>query len=82
MAAVSWRIAAVDEESCTLEITVYPMALQRLPLPVRWFAHWLRMKPYLRSYLRSVVMGFDWYITRQERVPRNAFGKHPWFSAE
>ena len=44
--------------------------------------YWLRLKPYLRSYLRSVIMGFEWYITKDERVPRNAFGKHPWFSAE
>ena len=82
MAAVSWRIEEVDDESCTLEITVYPMALQSWPLLARWFAHWLRMKPYLRSYLRSVVMGFEWYATKGERVPRNAFGRHPWFSAE
>lgn len=81
MAAVSWRLVELDDQSCTLQITVYPMLLQNWPVLVRWFAHWLRMKPYLRSYLRSVVMGFDWYITRGERVPRNHFGKHPWFSA-
>jgi len=28
------------------------------------------------------VMGFEWYITTGERVPRDAFGKHPWFSKE
>jgi len=82
MAAVSWRLAELDDESCTLQITVYPMLLQSWPLLLRWFAYWLRLKPYLRSYLRSVVMGFDWYITRGERVPRNQFGRHPWFSAE
>jgi hypothetical protein len=27
------------------------------------------------------VRGFEWYVTRGEPVPRNKFGKHPWFSA-
>jgi len=81
IASVSWRIIDVDDANSTLEITVYPHVLQNWPAIARWFAYWLRIKPYLRSYLRSVVMGFEWYITRGERVPRNEFGKHPWFSA-
>ncbi len=82
IAVVSWRIEDVDEKNCALRITVYPMVLQNWPVVARWFAYWLRIKPYLRSYLRSVVMGFDWYVTKGEPVPRNAFGTHPWFSAE
>ncbi len=82
MAVVSWRLAEIDAQRCRLQITVYPMAMQNWPVLARWFAYWLRLKPYMRSYLRSVVMGFEWYITKGERVPRNAFGKHPWFSAE
>lgn len=82
IASVSWRITDVDDASSMLEITVYPHVLQNWPAIARWFAFWLRIKPYLRSYLRSVVMGFEWYITKGERVPRDAFGKHPWFSKE
>ena len=82
VAFVSWRITDVDDESCTLQITIYPLALQNWPVLARWFAHWLRLKPYLRSYLRSVVMGFEWAITKGEPVPRNHWGKHPWFSGE
>jgi hypothetical protein len=33
-----------------------------------------------RSYLLSVVGGFEWFVTRGEPVPRNQFGRHPWFS--
>jgi len=82
IASVSWRITEVDDATSMLEITVYPHVLQDWPAIARWVAYWLRIKPYLRSYLRSVVMGFDWYITKGERVPRDAFGKHPWFSKE
>jgi len=82
IASVSWRITEEDDATSMLEITVYPHVLQKWPAIARWFAYWLRIKPYLRSYLRSVVMGFEWYITKGERVPRDAFGKHPWFSKE
>ena len=81
MATVSWRIVEVDAASCQLQITVYPMLLQKWPVVIRWLPHWLRLGPFLRSYLRSVVRGFEWYVARHEPVPRNAFGKHPWFSA-
>ena len=78
---VSWRITPVDDNNCTLKITVYPHALQGWPVFIRWIPHVLRMKPMLRQYLESVVRGFEWYVTRGEPVPKNAFGAHPWFSA-
>ena len=81
LASVSWRITPIDEQSCTLRITVCPYAFQKLPAVVRWFLYTLRVKPMLRSYLDSVVKGFEWYVTRGEPVVRNQFGKHPWFSA-
>lgn len=78
---VSWRIAPVDDDSCTLRITVFPHALQNWPTFIRWlpFARWLR--PNLRRYLESVIQGVEWNVTRNEPVPKNAFGTHPWFSA-
>ncbi len=78
---VSWRISPRDHDGCSLEIAVYPHALQRLPVAIRWLPHVLRLRPLLRSYLSSVVGGFEWYVTRGEPVPRNQFGIHPWFSA-
>ena len=35
----------------------------------------------LSSYLGSVLGGVAWYAERGEPVPRDAFGRHPWFSA-
>jgi len=81
IAAVAWRIAAVDRDRARLIITVEPDAFRDRSLPWRWIAHHTVLRPKLRSYLDSVVRGFDWFITRGEPVPRNAFGKHAWFSA-
>ena len=79
--SVSWRITPVDNQSCVLRITVCPHALQKLPVVVRWLPHLIRLRPLLRQYLDSVIRGFEWYVIRNEPVPRNAFGTHPWFSA-
>ena len=77
---VSWRITPVDERNCALRIAVYPHVLQDMPVTIRWLPHIIRVRPLLKSYLSSVVRGFEWYVTRGEPVPRNQFGSHPWFS--
>lgn len=81
IASVSWRITPVEVQRCKLGITVYPNALQSVPVAVRWVPHLLRVRPMLTRYLDSVVRGFDWYVTHGQPVPRNQFGRHPWFSA-
>ena len=78
---VSWRIIPVDSQSCVLKITVYPHVLQHWPSVLRWIPHVLHLRPLLGRYLESVVKGFEWYVVRGEPVPRNQFGRHPWFSA-
>ncbi len=78
---VSWRITPVDEDSCILKISVCPHTLQNWPAVVRWIPYVLRLRPMLKKYLESVVRGFEWYVVRGESVPRNQFGRHPWFSA-
>jgi len=80
MSLVTWRISSPENHGCVLRITVYPQALQRVPVVLRWIPHTLRLRPLLRSYLSSVTRGFEWYVTRGEPVPRNQFGTHPWFS--
>ena len=78
--SVSWRITPVDEGHCVLKITVYPHVLQDWPGAARWIAFVLRLRPMLKKYLDSVLKGFEWYAVRGEPVPRNQFGRHPWFS--
>ncbi|MDJ0906856.1 MAG: SRPBCC family protein [Woeseiaceae bacterium] len=78
--SVSWRITPINDGSSTLRIVVHPSAVRKFPPIVRQAVFYLRLRPLLRSYLDSVVRGFEWYVTKGEPVPRNAFGKHPWFS--
>ena len=78
---VSWRITPLDESSCTLRISVCPHGLQGLPVVIRWLPYVVWLRPLLRRYLDSVLRGFEWFLLRGEPVPRNAFGRHRWFSA-
>ena len=77
---VSWRILPIDPGNTNLRIYVYPHVVQHLPTAIRWVPHIMRIRPLLKRYLVSVTSGFEWYITRNEPVPRNQFGSHPWFS--
>jgi len=76
----TWRISSVREHRSSIEITIFPHALQRVPTAVRWLPHLVRLRPQLRHYLQSVVKGLDWFITEGQPVRRNQFGAHPWFS--
>jgi hypothetical protein len=78
---VSWRIIPAGNDSCSLKIAVFPHILQNQPTAVRWLPYILYIAPLLRRYLSSVTRGFAWYVSRGVPVPRNRFGKHPWFSA-
>ncbi|MDJ0910475.1 MAG: hypothetical protein QNI99_14855 [Woeseiaceae bacterium] len=82
LADVIWRIEPTGDESSVLEITVLPLGLQNLPTWLRWAPHVFVLRPRMKSYLQSVVRGFEWYVTRGESVPRNQFGTHPWFSVQ
>ena len=76
---VRWEIEEQDGGS-KLTITVYPFILAKLPKILAFIPHILWVKPRLGSYLKSVLSGFKHYSTTGESVPRNHFGKHPWFS--
>ncbi len=78
---VSWRISPAGDRNCVLRIVVYPHVLQNVPAFIRWIPHVIRVRPMLKKYLKSVAGGFEWYSTHKKAVPRNKFGRHPWFSA-
>ena len=77
---VSWRITKEQENESKLSITLYPHALQKLPVIIRWLPHITIIRPTMQSYLESVVKGFDHFITTGKPVKENHFGSHPWFS--
>jgi hypothetical protein len=77
---VSWRITPIEEQRSSIEIAIYPHAVQSIPITVRWIPHLFWLQPHLRRYLQSVVKGLDLFITSGRPVKRNQFGDHPWFS--
>ena len=76
---VEWVIESLGDNS-KLTITVYPFILAKLPKFLAFLPHKLWVQPRLKSYLKSVLMGFNHYAMTGKIVPRNHFGKHPWFS--
>ena len=77
---VTWRIEPIDEHASSISITVYPHALQHTPTVLRWLPHMIKIRPNLKVYLQSVVMGLEWFVANDQPVRRNQFGAHPWFS--
>ena len=77
---VVWNIDVVNDSACVLSITVYPYLLANLPKAISSLPFHVWIKPRLETYLQSVTGGFEYYIQQEKRVPRNHFGKHPWFS--
>jgi hypothetical protein len=77
---VSWRINPIKERRSSIAITIFPHAVQNVPVVVRWAPHLFWLRPKLKGYLQSVVKGIDWFINHGQPVRRNQFGAHPWFS--
>ncbi len=77
---VVWHIDSLGASQSRLTITVYPFILAKLPKPLAYLPHVLWVRPRLRSYLNSVLSGFQYHVESKEPIPRNHFGKHPWFS--
>jgi hypothetical protein len=77
---VTWRVEPAGDRDCVLTISVHPRVVRVAPPGLRWLAAGVYVRPRLRRYLSSVVQGFEWYVTRGKPVPRNQFGRHPWFS--
>lgn len=78
---VSWRISDGETSGrADLTIAIRPRPLDRIPILVQRPVQFAYVRPLLRNYLDSVVRGFGWWITSGEPVPKNQFGRHPWFS--
>ena len=77
---VQWEIDAISENKSQLTITVHPYLLAGYPKIVSFIPYQFWVKPRMRRYLRSVVSGFEHVARTGEAVPRNHFGRHPWFS--
>ena len=77
---VEWEIDSLGQDRSRLIITVYPHILARLPRLMALVPHTIWVRPRLEAYLNSVVSGFRYHLQEGGRVPRDHFGRHPWFS--
>ena len=77
---VEWEIDSISENKSQLTITVHPHLLAGYPKVASFLPYQFWIKPRMRRYLRSVVSGFEYVAQTGEPVPRNHFGRHPWFS--
>ena len=77
---VEWKIDSLSDNKSLLTITIHPYILTNFPNVFRYMLHIFWVKPRLQKYLESVLQGFLFYSERNSSVPRNHFGKHPWFS--
>ena len=78
---VVWKISNNRKSSkANLKITVFPYFMRKYPKIISNIPYRLYIKPKLSDYLESVTKGIKWYIEEKKSIPRNYFGKHPWFS--
>ena len=77
---VIWSIEEISENKSKLSITVYPYLLANLPRIISFLPYTFWIRPRLENYLKSVLTGFEYVSINNEPVPRNYFGRHPWFS--
>ena len=77
---VDWKLIPISENSCKLTITVFPYLYVGRNRIFSLLLHGLYVRPRLERYLRSVLSGIDYVLRYREEVPRNHFGRHPWFS--
>lgn len=78
--AVSWRIAAIEDQRSSISIAILRRAVQNVPIIVRWLPHFFWLRPRLRRSLQSVVKRLEYFIVHGEKVSRNQFWARPWFS--
>ena len=77
---VTWMLRDDSSVSSTITITVRPYIYADKNRVTNATLHALWIRPRLNAYLTSVVNGLNQYLETGERVARNAYGSHPWFS--
>ena len=75
---VSWRIQKKGVTS--LSITIYPYKFNKRSKLKNYIPFHLLVKPLLKKYVNSVLLGINYYIQSNQKVQKNQFGKIRFFS--
>ncbi len=76
---VVWKISKTKNYT-TLTINVFPYKTDKINSLLYPFVFYFYIKPKLKSYLKSVLKGLKFYLKNNQKVVKNQFGKHSWFS--
>ena len=76
---VQWQLQS-SGMGCELKISVFPYKSSKISKFLYPFVNFFIIKPRLKKYLQSVLKGLKYYLDHKQKVQKNQFGEHPWFS--
>ena len=76
---VQWQLQS-SGMGCELKISVFPYKSSKISKFLYPFVNFFIIKPRLKKYLQSVLKGLKYYLDHKQKVKKNQFGEHPWFS--
>ena len=76
---VSWQINDKDNSSI-LKVSIYPHLCNQGLKVFNFLPFYLVVKPSLKHYIDSVMLGLEYYIKTNKKEIKNQFGNHKIFS--
>ena len=76
---VQWQLQS-SGMGCELKISVFPYKSSKISKFLYPFVNFFIIKPRLKKYLQSVLKRLKYYLDHKQKVQKNQFGEHPWFS--
>ena len=76
---VQWQLQS-SGMGCELKISVFPYKSSKISKFLYPLVNFFVIKPRLKKYLQSVLKGLKYYLDHKQKVQKNQFGEHPWFS--
>ena len=76
---VVWKILK-NKNNTFLRIDVFPYKTDKINSLLYPFVFYFYIRPKLKSYLNSVLKGLEFYLYNNQKVEKNQFGTHSWFS--
>jgi len=76
---VSWKIEE-NKNKAKLSVSIYPYLYNKGNKLINFFPFYLIVRPSLTNYINSVMKGLEYYIETNQKVEKNQFGIHKFFS--
>ena len=76
---VQWQLQS-SGMGCELKISVFPYKSSKISKFLYPLVNFFVIKPRLKKYLQSVLKGLKYFLDHKQKVKKNQFGEHPWFS--